>query len=177
MKFRLGIVLSAIFPVCVCGMIAPAQAAPSRTGAASACVPVSARHNSRLVPVTSAQLQAPGDGDVQLQCGFTYAPALHMVLPTHPAIIHMVRPVYPQDAKEKGIQGTVQLSALIGKDGHVKKLRAMSGPPILVKASEAALRQWVYKPTLLNSQPIAVETDINVIFEVPKRPKAKEGHK
>lgn len=168
MNSRLGIVLSAVFLVFVCGMTAPAQASPLRIGAASACAAVPARHNSPQTPVTNTSLaDSPQQGRV-------------IPIPTKPEslkLLQRVDPKHPSEAKAKGIQGAVQLSALIGKDGHVKKLRAMSGPPILVKAAESAVRQWVYQPTLLNGKPVEVETDITIRFKLPSHPKAKESQK
>lgn len=101
-------------------------------------------------------------------------------IPTHPwraaKLLRRVDPKYPPEAKAKGIQGTVCLHVLIGKDGHVKKLRVISGPRILVKAAENAVRQWVYEPALLNGMPVEVKTVITVVFTLPEHEKGKEKH-
>ena len=73
-------------------------------------------------------------------------------------------PVYPPLAKQARIQGVVRLDAIIGKDGTMKDLRAASGHPLLVPAALEAVRQWVYKPTLLNGNPVEVVTVVDVNF-------------
>ena len=63
-----------------------------------------------------------------------------------------------------GIQGTVRLDALIATDGTVTGLKVVSGHPLLVKAALEAVERWRYRPTLLNGQPVEVETEIDVNF-------------
>jgi len=79
-------------------------------------------------------------------------------------VIHQTPPVYPADAKAAGIQGTVVLKAIIGKDGTVENLTVVSGPKELQKSALEAVSQWQYKPFLLNGQPIEVQTTINVNY-------------
>jgi TonB family protein len=79
-------------------------------------------------------------------------------------IVSKETPVYPPLAKQARVQGTVQLSARIGKDGTVENLAVISGHPLLVQAAEDAVKQWVYQPTLLNGQPVEVITEIDVNF-------------
>ena len=79
-----------------------------------------------------------------------------------------VEPIYPSDAKAAGIQGSVVLDAVIGKDGMISSLKLVSGPPELTKAAWEAVKQWTYKPYLLNGDPIAVETTITVTFAFAK---------
>lgn len=79
-----------------------------------------------------------------------------------------VRPVYPPEAKKAGVEGEVVLRATIGKDGTVENLRVVSGPKELQKSSLDAVRQWTYKPYLLNGDPVDVETTINVIYTLAK---------
>jgi protein TonB len=74
------------------------------------------------------------------------------------------KPNYPQLAKQARISGTVRLAALISAAGHIQDLRAVSGHPMLIPAAIEAVRQWVYRPTLLNGQPVEVLTDIEVNF-------------
>jgi protein TonB len=75
-----------------------------------------------------------------------------------------VTPLYPADAKEARIQGVVHLSATIGKDGSITSLEVLSGHPLLVPAALEAVKQWEYKPTLLNGNPVEVITTIDVSF-------------
>ena len=79
-------------------------------------------------------------------------------------LIHQVVPVYPEAAKSAHITGTVLLHAVIGKDGTVQDLRYVSGPPLLMKSAMDAVRQWRYKPVLLNGNPVEVDTTVSVIF-------------
>jgi len=81
-------------------------------------------------------------------------------------IIHKVDPVYPQIAKTAHISGTVVLHAIIAKDGTIQELTFVSGPPLLMRAAMDAVKQWRYKPTLLNTQPVQVDTTITVIFNL-----------
>jgi protein TonB len=79
-------------------------------------------------------------------------------------LIRQPRPVYPPLAKQARISGTVQLSAVIAKNGTIQELKAVSGHPLLIPAALEAVRQWVYQPTLLNGEPVEVQTTIDVNF-------------
>jgi TonB family protein len=72
--------------------------------------------------------------------------------------------VYPPLAKAAHVQGTVVFAATIGKDGSVQNLQLVSGPPLLVKAAMDSVNQWVYRPTIVNGNPVAVTTTIEVNF-------------
>jgi periplasmic protein TonB len=78
--------------------------------------------------------------------------------------IRAPKPAYPPLAKQARIQGVVKLNAVIGKDGAIQDLKAVSGHPLLVPAALEAVRQWLYKPTLLNGEPVEVVTVIDVNF-------------
>jgi protein TonB len=73
-------------------------------------------------------------------------------------------PVYPELAKRAGIQGTVRMEAIISRDGTIESLRVTSGHTLLVKAAVDAVRQWRYRPTILNGEPVEVQTTIEVNF-------------
>jgi protein TonB len=79
-------------------------------------------------------------------------------------LVRQPRPVYPPLAKQARIQGVVKLSAIISKDGTVQHLEVISGHPLLVPAALEAVKQWVYQPTLLNGEPVEVQTQIDVNF-------------
>jgi len=81
-------------------------------------------------------------------------------------LIKKVVPVYPGLAKSAGIQGIVKFTAVIGKDGKIQNLKVISGPTPLVEAASDAVKRWVYRPTLLNGQPVEVITQINVNFTI-----------
>ena len=79
-------------------------------------------------------------------------------------ILRQVKPPYPPLAKQARIQGTVRFNAVIGKDGTIQNLTLVSGHPMLVQSAQEAVKQWVYKPTLLNGEPVEVITTIDVNF-------------
>ena len=79
-------------------------------------------------------------------------------------LVTRMAPQYPEDARQARIQGSVVLQALIDKDGNVADLTLVSGHPMLAPAAIEAVKQWKYKPYLLNGQPVKVETQIVVNF-------------
>ncbi len=79
-------------------------------------------------------------------------------------LIRRIEPVYPTLARSARIQGDVVLSAIIDTNGQIQNLQLVSGHPMLVPAAISAVKQWRYKPYLLNGQPVEVETTITVIF-------------
>lgn len=81
-------------------------------------------------------------------------------------LIHRVEPTYPTLAKAARVQGEVVLSAVISTSGEIENLQLVSGHPMLVPEAITAVRQWRYKPYLLNGQPVEVETTITVIFSL-----------
>ena len=81
-------------------------------------------------------------------------------------LIKKVQPNYPEEAKHAGIQGRVLLQAEISKDGAVQNLLLISGHPMLAQAAIEAVKKWKYKPYLLNRQPVAMETQIAVDFQL-----------
>ena len=81
-------------------------------------------------------------------------------------LIKRVVPVYPVLARSAGVQGMVRFTALIGKDGKIQNLKLISGPSPLVDAASEAVKRWLYRPTLLNGQPVEVLTQINVNFTI-----------
>ncbi len=79
-------------------------------------------------------------------------------------LMRQVRPQYPPLARQARIQGTVKLSAVISKEGSIQKLEVMSGHPLLVPSALSAVKQWRYRPTLLNGEAVEVLTNIDVNF-------------
>jgi protein TonB len=79
-------------------------------------------------------------------------------------LVHRVEPVYPRMAVLANMQGEVKLHAVIAKDGTIQSLSVSSGPPILAQAALDAVRQWRYRPYILNGQAVEVETFITVNF-------------
>ncbi|HEY6344708.1 MAG TPA: TonB family protein [Bryobacteraceae bacterium] len=107
--------------------------------------------NGQTVPQAQAASIAPGTirvgGEVQ-----------------NAKLVNKTTPAYPPLAKAARIQGTVQLTVTIAPDGTVQNIELISGDPLLVQAATDAVKQWVYQPTLLNGNPVAVITQVNVNF-------------
>jgi protein TonB len=79
-------------------------------------------------------------------------------------LIHQVNPVYPPIARQTRVQGVVVMEAVISKDGSVESLRVVRGHPLLLQAAIDAVKQWKYRPTMLNGEPVDVVTTITVTF-------------
>jgi protein TonB len=104
--------------------------------------------------------------------------SLPMVVPVHPVpvkpllvshlaeanLLYRVQPSYPPLARQARVQGAVELRAIISKTGTIENLVVVRGHPMLSAAAIAAVRQWRYRPYLLNNEPIEVETEITVNF-------------
>jgi TonB family protein len=90
-------------------------------------------------------------------------------------IVTKVAPIYPPLAKQAKIQGSVVLRVQISKSGDVENLQLISGHPMLAPAAIEAVRQWKYKPFLLNGEPTGVETSVTVNFTLADKPAAEQG--
>jgi TonB family protein len=115
----------------------------------------------------------PVEVRTEISVNFTLAPSESAEMPKRIQVdgnaqaanlITQVKPNYPPEAKQAGIQGTVQLQAVLGKDGKVQDIKVLSGEPVLAAAALDAVKQWVYRPTLLNGEPVEVKTTIDVNF-------------
>jgi protein TonB len=99
-------------------------------------------------------------------------PGPHLLLRTSEvqaaALVYRVDPAYPEIAKQMRLAGIVQLHAVIATDGHVRRLELISGHPILAEAAKQAVQQWRYRPTILNGEPVEVETTVIVNFVLSK---------
>ena len=80
-------------------------------------------------------------------------------------LVNRVDPIYPHIAAISGIQGQVKLHAIIGRDGRIQSLSAISGHPLLLRAALEAVEQWRYRPYYLNGEAVEVETFITVNFK------------
>ncbi|HJY87626.1 MAG TPA: energy transducer TonB, partial [Candidatus Acidoferrales bacterium] len=83
-------------------------------------------------------------------------------------LVHDVAPKYPPEAGRARIEGTVVLLAVIGKDGTVEDVRVKSGLPVLAQAAIEAVKQWRYRPYLLNGEPVEVDSQITINFTLSK---------
>ena len=107
--------------------------------------------------------------------GTAATPQIHVARPPKLAISSGVMagnklsgaaPQYPAIARIAGVQGTVVLGAMISRSGIIDNLHVISGPPMLISAAMQAVRTWRYRPYLLNSEPVAVETTVYVNFRL-----------
>jgi periplasmic protein TonB len=83
-------------------------------------------------------------------------------------LIHDVPPQYPPEAGRERVEGMVVLMAVIGKDGAIKDVRVESGLPLLAQAAIDAVKQWRYKPYLLNGEPVEIDSRITINFTLSK---------
>jgi TonB family protein len=84
-------------------------------------------------------------------------------------VLHRVQPLYPPEARRARVQGTVVMQAAISREGTIQDLRVISGDPMLVDAALDAVRQWRYRPYILNGDPVEVDTQIEVHFTLSER--------
>jgi periplasmic protein TonB len=79
-----------------------------------------------------------------------------------------VQPVYPRNALTMHIEGAVELLATISKTGDISHVKVVSGDGQLAKAATDAVKQWKYKPYLLNGEPVEIQTQITINFKAPR---------
>lgn len=132
------------------------------------------------VAAPAAAIGAAGDAPGGLRQGVLYSilnsspVAIPKVAPPHRVIVsrgviqgmllHRVQPMYPPLARQARIQGQVTLQAEISRDGSIQNLHLISGHPMLSPSAIEAVKQWKYKPYILNGEPVEVETTITVNF-------------
>jgi len=110
-------------------------------------------------PVKSPVTRATGESELNPPQRVHVSQEVSMSL-----LVDKVVPVYPPVAQQARVQGAVVLEANISKDGTVEALKAISGHPLLVPAAIEAVKQWRYKPYVVNGEPLAVNTQITVNF-------------
>ena len=82
-------------------------------------------------------------------------------------LLKRVEPVYPSLALQARISGTVRFTIIISPTGNVTRMTVESGHPLLIPAAQEAVKQWTYRPTHLNGQPVEVQTTAEVEFKLP----------
>jgi protein TonB len=130
-------------------------------------------------------IQEPGLGDIPVvQCpscinipaaGPTAPPIeaphekrMHVTHIDPAMLIHRVEPVYPALARQIGRAGRVELRAIIATNGTIQSLQVISGDPFFYQSALDAVRQWRYKPTVLNGEPVEIDTFISVIYNMDR---------
>ena len=86
---------------------------------------------------------------------------------TQAELLHKVEPVYPAEAMNSHVSGSVTLNASVAEDGTITHVEVVRGHPLLAEAAVAAVRQWRYGPSLLNGKPIAVQREVTIVFKLP----------
>lgn len=128
-------------------------------------IQISARLNVGSIKQT---VEVAGRGTPRPEASQSLAPARIRVggMVQAANLISQTRPVYPPDLMAEGVEGKVKLQAIIGKDGSIQSLSSISGSVNqgLVAAAMDAVKQWRYKPTLLNGEPIEVMTTVDINF-------------
>jgi protein TonB len=134
----------------------------------------------QFIPMGGPVLGATGPGDLRgLPNGLGNTVAAAMPAAPPPVASHLrvsrimegnlirrVQPEYPQTAKLAHVQGRVVLSAVISKEGRIENVQVLAGHPLLVQAAVEAVKQWRYRPYVLNDEPVEVETQITVNFSL-----------
>jgi TonB family protein len=82
-------------------------------------------------------------------------------------LTNLVEPVYPPDARQARLEGTVKLHLVVGADGEIQSFRTVSGPESLAQAAMIAVREWRYRPTLLNGRAVETQEDVTFVFRLP----------
>jgi len=83
-------------------------------------------------------------------------------------LIHRVEPVYPTLPKQLGRAGRVELRAVIATDGTIQSLQVVSGDPLFYQSALEAVRQWRYRPTVLNGVAVEIDTFVTVIYNMQR---------
>ena len=81
-------------------------------------------------------------------------------------LVYRVEPLYPALARQSGHSGRVELRAIIATDGTIQSLQVVSGDPLFIQSALQAVQQWRYKPTILNGQPVEIDTFITVVYTI-----------
>jgi TonB family protein len=132
----------------------------------------SARPSPVREPPSSAELTATitPDGLASYSAATGARPAFGAGVATGIAegdLIRKVDPSYPMEARIEGLAGSVVLEAVIAKDGSIREVTVVSGPPLLAATAITAVRQWRYSPSRLDGKPIAVRKRVTILFNLP----------
>jgi protein TonB len=117
----------------------------------------SSNHSQLSVLIKGSQAPAPVLQTVSVSQGVSQG-----------LLIKKAQPVYPPNAMRMHVEGPVNLLATVSKDGDISTVKILSGDPQLAHAAADAVRQWKYKPYLLNGAPVEIQTQITVNFKLPR---------
>jgi protein TonB len=145
---------------------APAVAAPVPVPDAEAPSEATIASQEEISQMVGQGAQTTGSDSVVIAAPTDELPAFgeFVYVEELPEAITKVSPDYPDIARQSGMEGTVMVQALVGKDGRVKDVRVVKSVPVLDEAAVKAVRQWVFKPALSNNKPVAVWVAVPVRF-------------
>jgi TonB family protein len=128
------------------------------------------RGQTTTVAADAPQIPTPEGGSNNVEPLLPASPSLpKLTVPISQGVsggtlVHKVMPVYPSEARQLHVQGTVVLDATINEQGQMEDLKLVSGSPLLAQAAMDAVRKWRYSPYLLNGKPVRKETQISISF-------------
>ena len=120
-----------------------------------------------VVPCPSC-MSIPTDGPTAPTTEVPHEKRMHVTHIDPALLIHRVEPVYPILARQTGRAGRVELRAIIATDGTIQSLKVVSGDPFFYQSALDAVRQWRYRPTVLNGEPVEIDTFITVIYNMDR---------
>lgn len=119
-----------------------------------------------LIPLYDPRRRGPDPGQIERR---NERPRIVHITTLSPAmLIHRVEPIYPPLARQMHMEGRVELQAIIATDGTIQSLEVVGGHPIFYQSAVDAVRQWRYRATVLNGQPVEIDTHITVIYTMQR---------
>ena len=114
------------------------------------------------IPLSVPGQKGPRPEDIETR--IEHPRVLHFTHIDPAMLIHRVEPIYPPLARQTHREGRVELRAIIGTDGSIQSLQIVAGDPFFDLSAKEAVSQWRYRPTILNGQPVEIDTYITVIY-------------
>ncbi len=121
-----------------------------------------------LAPITASDMMGSGDSLVVDNSGRTPGPGEFVPFDELPVLLSVQPPVYPEMVREAGIDGTVTVQVLVGKDGKVKQAQAIDGPEPLRASGLASARTALFKPALQGTSPVEVWVMVPITFQLSR---------
>jgi TonB family protein len=129
----------------------------------------------RLLPTDSESASASnGTGKVQRASAVEPAGTVELAAGAEGSLLHRTEPEYPEAARLGRIQGPVVLDVRIGRDGAIQNVKWVSGRLVLANAAIAAVKQWQFRPHMVQGQPVEMQTKVTLNFKLP--PADNHGH-
>jgi protein TonB len=136
--------------------------------AASSTIATQAEMSDALAPITASDLGGGAGDSLVVQLDNSPRPGEFVPFDELPVLLSVEPPVYPEIVRDAGIDGTVMVQVLVGKDGKVKKAQAVEGPEVLHTAAVKAAKTALFKPALQGTSPVEVWVMIPVTFQLQR---------